>query len=173
MERTKKEIQSIINVLMYDIDQIQKTANDEIDVIRYNISNLETSLLTETTRLERLGFYEGEGDYYSLDTNNDLCVFNTPKGTIREELIVGNSFKTEEDALLAAKRNEIRADLLRNSKEFIEGHPNWTIEYNTRLNTTSMSQYRMICTIGATYFTQDKAKEMINKWGNDLKLLKL
>ena len=124
----------------------------------------------ESTRLERLGFYDKGGDYYSLDTNNNICPFNELTADI-EELFVGNSFKTEQDAQAAAKRREIMADLWSNSRFFIENDCNYCIDMMD-LSKTFKPYLAKICqSIGAIYFTRETAEEMIAKHGDDLKLL--
>ena len=121
----------------------------------------------ESTRLERLGFYDKGGDYYSLDTNNNICPFNELTADI-EELIVGNSFKTEQDAQAAAKRREIMADLWRNSVPY-----NSCIDYSIQYDFEDDHLYksRVLQSVGVIYFTEEKADEMIAKHGDDLKLL--
>ena len=122
-----------------------------------------------STRLERLGFYDKDGDYYSLDTNNKFCSFNELNGHLIEELIVGNSFKTEQDLQRAAKNREIMADLWRNSTPY-SWRETCSIIYDHDIGEFVHQfehKYQRLC----PYFTYDAAKEMIAKHGNDLKLL--
>lgn len=130
----------------------------------------------ETTRLEKLGFYEPEDetDYFALNTAGEVLGRNGRNLTLlKENIELGNSFKTHEDADAAANRNEIRADLLRNSKEFVFDEPNFYIEYDLsdhEIAIDSTAYYNDPC---KPYFTKEKAREMIDKWGDDLKLLNL
>ena len=126
----------------------------------------------ESTRLERLGFYDKGGDYYSLDTNNNICPFNELTADI-EELFVGNSFKTEQDAQAAAKRREIMADLWSNSTPYDKTEFNaiYSIQYDFEDDRFYKCRTLLGQTISTMYFTQKTAEEMITKHGDDLKLL--
>lgn len=128
----------------------------------------------ETTRLEKLGFYEPlEGDNFFFCSMGVNEVTSTEYSTNAYSRFpkLGNSYKTKEDAEAAAKRNEIRADLLRNSKEFKLDAENWYIEHDVCINEISFDSTGYYNDPCKSYFTSEKAQEMINKWGDDLKLL--
>ena len=121
----------------------------------------------ESTRLERLGFYDKGGDYWSLDMDNSLCSFYQDQKT--GELIVGNSYKTEQAARAAAKNRDIMADLWRNST-FYTWRETCSIIYDHDMGEFVHQfehEYQSLC----PYFTYDAAKKMIAKHGDDLKLL--
>ena len=129
-----------------------------------------------STRLERLGFYNVGYlcPYFFLSDNKveqGECILDT--GVKMQDVRPANSFKTEQDAQAAAKRREIIADLWRNSKEFVENDDNYCIDYDI-FSEKFLPYCANDCqTIGAMYFTEDKADEMIAKHGEDLKLLQV
>lgn len=153
----------------------------EMESLVNELKELGAEKESKTTRLEKLGFYEPESKimYYVLDECNEITHGISSKDDIdAQRLIVGNSFKTREDAEAAAKRSEIRADLLRNSKELGVGEDNYTVEYCISDNEFIVELVQGYVAldynvIGAVYFTKEKAEEMIDKWGDDLKLLNI
>ena len=153
--RTREDIRE-------DLDKLTKAQN----LLSKELKELDNKP-EESTRLERLGFYDKGGDYHALDMDNSLCLFYRDQET--GELTVGNSYKTEEDAQAAAKRREIMADLWSNSTPYY-WRETCLIIYDHDMGEFVHQfeyEYQGLC----PYFTEEKAKEMIDKWGDDLKLL--
>ena len=154
--RTKEDIRE-------DLDKLITAQN----LLSKELESLDTKP-EESTRLEKLGFYDKGGDYWSLDMDNSLCSFYRDQDS--GELFVGNSYKTEQDLQTAAKRREIMADLWRNSKKPINGNYNYYI-YFAENGRVEKSADEECFDIGKPYFTVNKVREMIKKHGDDLKLL--
>ena len=158
--RTKEDIRE-------DLDKLIKAQN----LLSKELEGLDNKP-EESTRLEKLGFYDKGGDYWSLDMDNSLCSFYRDQDT--GELFVGNSYKTKQDAQAAAKRREIMADLWRNSTPYDKTEFNaiYSIQYDFKDD--RFYKCRILTgqsIIGEIYFTQKAAEEMIAKHGDDLKLL--
>ena len=151
-------------------EQIYKEADElksQMEALTTELKNIGKATEPTSTRLERLGFYDKGGDYHALDMDNSLCLFYRDQET--GELTVGNSYKTEEDAQAAAKRREIMADLWSNSTPYY-WRETCLIIYDHDMGEFVHQfeyEYQGLC----PYFTEEKAKEMIDKWGDDLKLL--
>ena len=127
----------------------------------------------ETTRLEKLGFYNpvDEGSYFNVTINGRVQFYSYDTDAYDEACKeLGNSFKTKEDAEAAAKRREIMADLWRNSKEFEYHEHNYLIDFSAADQPT-LDYHMNFPVLGVIYFSGRKAQEMIDKWGDDLKLL--
>jgi len=158
-------------------EQIYKEADElksQMEALTTELKNIGKATEPTSTRLERLGFYDKGGDYHALDMDNSLCLFYRDQET--GELTVGNSYKTEEDAQAAAKRREIMADLWRNSKKYewaeYTVYENFYLVYNSEYNKIeSVTEDQFWISFSTPYFTREKAQEMIDKWGDDLKLL--
>ena len=126
----------------------------------------------ETTRLEKLGFYNpvDEGSYFNVTINGRVQFYSYDTDAYDEACKeLGNSFKTKEDAEAAAKRGEIMADLWRNSVNPKASNYAWSIYLSS--DGFDFIRDGGNPTIGSPYFTKEKAQEMIDKWGDDLKLL--
>jgi hypothetical protein len=115
-------------------------------------------------RLERLGHCEKKPPYWTI----------TQAGNIEEityDSINNNSFrntfKEKEHAQQELKRQEILADLIRNS----DPEESYQIIYNTEKEIFVPHYTLIFPSIGQPPMTEEKAKEMICKWGDDLKLL--
>lgn len=130
----------------------------------------------ETTRLNKLGFYEPKDgiDTYSLNILNEVTLLNgMSTESLDKSKSYGNSFKTREYAEAAAKRNEIRADLLRNSTPYHNDARFFHIQYDDNDDKFVAFIETDYVSITTMYFTKEKAKEMIDKHGDDLKLLNI
>lgn len=124
----------------------------------------------ETTRLEKLGFFNPKQgiDYYFIDKEEEIWRLNNSSFTSQCNVPSGNIFKTKEDARNAGHRNRIINDLLINSSKFEENKRNWCIcIQNKKISLT----HTHIHNIGRIYFTEEKAKEMRDKWGSDIKTI--
>lgn len=163
--RTREQIQEELEETHIKLQELSNTILE----LQKDLSDPERTRKPTSTRIEKLGFYDKGGDYWSLDMDNSLCSFYRDQET--GELIVGNSYKTEQDAQAAAKRREIRADLWRNSQIFDEDNDNYSIRYNRNTGKVIIFNQPSLQAIGAPYFTEEKAQEMIKKHGDDLKLL--
>ena len=116
-------------------------------------------------RLERLGFYESEGKYgYYLNGFNEMFSSSV---VIKKSVDFRNSFNTLEHAEQEAKRREILNDLILNSDPKEE----YQIIYNTQKEKFFPHYILVFPSLGQPPLTKEKAEEMIEKWGDDLKLL--
>ena len=158
-----------------EIEMIKRVLNSLEEAHKELVLKSKEPEQPTSTRLERLGFYNvGYLCPYFFLSENEVekgeCILDT--GVSMQDIRPSNSFKTEQDAQDAAKRREIIADLWRNSRDFVDGgNNNYCIDYEAISD--EFQVYQMSCdqTIGAPFFTEDKAKEMIAKHGDDLKLL--
>lgn len=109
---------------------------------------------------------EYDMDYYFIRNNGQICYTNWIKSDIdKERFILGNCFKTEEEAEFALERQKVITELkrymLENNEKEIDWYDHCVLKYyiqydyvNDTLNIASTRYYKS--NISSMYFTSDK-----------------
>lgn len=156
---------------MFEDIKEDKMDNNTLQINMNNLTDEErTTLLSLVKKANKSDSKvwkpEYDMDYYFIRNNGQICYTNWIKSDIdKERFILGNFFKTEEEAEFALERQKVITELKRYMLEHNEKEIDWYdhcvlkyyIQYdyvNDTLNIASTRYYKN--NISSMYFTSDK-----------------
>lgn len=169
-------------------EMFEEIKEDKMDnnTLQININNLTDeeratllSLVKKANKSDsKVWKPEYDMDYYFIRNNGQICYTNWIKSDIdKERFILGNCFKTEEEAEFALERQKVITELkrymLENNEKEIDWYDHCVLKYyiqydyvNDTLNIASTRYYKN--NISSMYFTSDKiAQAAIKEIGED------
>lgn len=166
---------------MFDDIKEEQMDNNTLQINMNNLTDEERTTLLSLVKkankpVNKVWKPEYDRDYYFIRNNGQICYTNWIKSDIdKERFILGNCFKTEDEAKFALERQKVITELKRYALEHNEKEIDWNDEVQNKFGLYFYHQSKKIlidtytfCQTTFIYFTSKKiAESAIKAIGED------